>query len=130
MGWLNRLVAKEPELFGTGPVLPAIDVRSTAAFYVDKLGFKLDFLMDEPPTHGSVTRCRVGIQFTLAPAGYDPRTYPGWTYLFVHNVDALYAEYMGKGVIVTLSLESRGHGMREFEIEDLNGYRLRFGQYL
>ena len=59
-----------------------------------------------------------------APDGRD------WTYLFVENVDALNSEYAGKGVIITQSLKSRGHGMREFEIEDLNGYPLRFGQHL
>lgn len=125
---LNRL-HRAPTLFGTGPVLPVDDLARTATFYQDKLGFKLDFLMDDPPTHGSVTRCRVGIQFTTAPAGYDPRTYPGWIYIFVENIDALHTEFTGNGVAITQTLASRDHGMREFEIEDLNGYRLRFGQY-
>jgi ParB-like chromosome segregation protein Spo0J len=30
----------------------------------------------------------------------------------------------------TQPLGTREHGMREFEILDLNGFRLRFGQYL
>ncbi|MEO8132757.1 MAG: VOC family protein [Betaproteobacteria bacterium] len=110
-------------------MLPVDDLARTATFYQDMLGFKLDFLMDDPPTHGSVTRCSVGIQFTTAPAGYDPRSYPGWTYIFIDNVDALHAEFADKGVAITQPLGSRDHGMREFEIEDLNGYRLRFGQY-
>ena len=30
----------------------------------------------------------------------------------------------------TSELEDKSHGMREFQIEDLNGFSLRFGQYL
>jgi len=32
-------------------------------------------------------------------------------------------------VRITRELASHAHGMREFEIEDCNGFRIRFGQY-
>ena len=121
---------KVPELFGVGPVLPVHNVASAAEFYCTKLGFELDFVMGDPPDHGSVTRCRVGIQFTKAPAEFVASSFPGWTYIFLDNIDALHSEYMERGVNITRSLESHDHGMREFEIQDLNGFRLRFGQYL
>ena len=35
-----------------------------------------------------------------------------------------------KDVRITRDLESHDHAMREFEIADCNGFRLRFGQYL
>lgn len=117
----------EPRLFGVGPVLPVADIAATAKFYCDQLGFDPDFVM---AGHGSVTRYRVGIQFTQSPPGFTAADYPGWTYIFTENIDALYAEYQGRGVKITRALESHEHGMREFQIEDLNGFRLRFGQYL
>jgi len=124
------LFKTKPELFGTGPVIPVHDIQATVDFYCDVLGFDLDFVMGTPPDHGSVTRCRVGIQFTIAPHDFDPAKYPGYNYVFVDNVDALHTEYTKKNVQMTRNLQSYDHGMREFEIADCNGFRLRFGQYL
>ena len=87
------LLKTNPELFGTGPVFPVHDIQAAVAFYCDVLGFDLDFVMGTPPVHGSVTRCRVGIQFTIAPDDFDPAKYPGYNYVFVNNIDALHAEY-------------------------------------
>ena len=120
----------KPRLFGAGPVLAVPDVARAVAFYRDVLGFEVDFVMGEPPAHGSVTRDRVGIQFTRLATPFSPGTYPGWTYLFLANVDALYREYSAETVVITRALRDHDHGMREFEIEDAFGYRLRFGQYL
>lgn len=121
---------KACELFGAGPVLPVHDVASAVEFYRSKLGFELDFIMGDPPDHGSVTRGRVGIQFTRAPAAFVASSFPGWTYIFVDNIDALHSEYLERGVTMTRPLESHEHGMREFEIQDIHGFRLRLGQYL
>lgn len=62
--WPFRRATTAPTLFGAGPVLPVSDLEKTASYYRDVLGFKLDFLMGDPPTHGSVTRCSVGVQFS------------------------------------------------------------------
>lgn len=67
------------ELFGAGPVLPVRDIEAAVDFYCGTLGFTRDVLWGDPPTHGSVTRGRVGIQFTQAPAGYQASVYPGWS---------------------------------------------------
>ena len=70
------------QFFGTNPVLPVPDVRAAVAYYCDRLGFTFDALTDDdPPTHGSVTRDRVGIQFTQVADSAPP--YTGWTYIFV-----------------------------------------------
>ena len=119
----------KPDIFGIGPVLPVHDIQASADYYCRELGFDLNFVMGTPPTHGSVTRCRVGIQFTNAPASFDPASYPGYNYFFVDNIDALYNEYCKKDVKVTRALANHDHGMREFEVVDCNGFRLRFGQY-
>ncbi len=124
------MIGKTTDLFGSGPVLPVPNVAKAVSFYQEMLGFQLDFVMGDPPDHGSVTRCRVGIQFTFITTDFIPRTYPGWTYIFVTNIDKLSEESASKHVTITQPLGDREHGMREIEIEDLNGYRLRFGQYL
>jgi catechol 2,3-dioxygenase-like lactoylglutathione lyase family enzyme len=122
--------SKQANLIGIGPVLPVADVEATVAYYCNVLGFERDFVIGDPPDHGSVTRCRVGIQFTLPRGAFAASDYPGWFYVFVENIDAIAAEYEQRGVQFTQPLASRDHGMREFEILDINGFRLRFGQYL
>lgn len=118
------------QFFGVGPVLPVHDIARSVEFYCTALGFDLDFVMGEPPTHGSVTRGRVGIQFTPAPPSFEAAAFPGWIYLFVEKIDALYAEYTTIGLPMARPLADHTHGMREFELVDCNGFRLRFGQYL
>ncbi|MEX0761247.1 MAG: glyoxalase superfamily protein [Dehalococcoidia bacterium] len=117
-------------LFGTGPVLPVKDIVSAVNYYCEELGFALDLVHGDPPTHGSVTRCSVGIQFTPAPGGFEASDYPGWVYVFVDGIDDLFEEYRGRNVTITKEIESYGYGMREFEVKDLDGNRLRFGAYL
>ena len=117
------------QFVGVGPVFPVPDVEAAVSFYCKQFGFTRDFVMGEPPNHGSVTRDRVGIQFTLARETFDPGSYPGWCYLFIENIDQLAAEYSERGVAFTRQLETTAHGMREFEVLDNNGFRLRFGQY-
>lgn len=121
---------KKADLFGIGPVFPVEDIQASVDFYHNKLGFDIDFVMGEPPTHGSVTRCKVGIQFTKVTQPYNAKEYPGWMYFFVSNINMLFKEYKNKQISITRDLKDHGHGMREFEIEDPNGFRLRFGQYL
>lgn len=121
--------SKACQFFGTGPVLPVPDVEAAVAYYCSQLGFTLDFVMGKPVNHGSVTRDRVGIQFTRAAVPFSPSDYPGWFYFFIENIDLLASEYTGRGITFTRQLETKTHGMREFELLDLNGFRLRFGQY-
>ena len=121
--------SKKCQFIGVGPVIPVPDVEAAVAYYCEQLGFDRDFVMGDPPDHGSVTRGRVGVQFTLPGASFRSSDYPGWFYFFVESIDSLAAGYEQRGIEFTQPLGTRDHGMREFEIRDLNGYRLRFGQY-
>lgn len=123
----------QAEIFGAGPVLPVHDVAAAVQYYVEVLGFAHDLLSGDPPPHGSVTRGRVGIQFTCVPdrdGTQGTRSYSGWTYIWVTDADSLCEEYRSRGARITFGPESGPHGMREFEIADPHGHRLRFGQYL
>ena len=72
----------------------------------------------------------VGIQFTAAPAEFNPRDYPGWTYFVTRNIDQLFQEYQDKGVKITRELESHGHGMRgSFKSKIVTASRFDSAQY-
>ena len=111
------------------------DVVKSAEFYRDVLGFTFTDFWGEPPCFTILVRD--GIQFFLSsdggPGGMRPNRLarPGFTwdaYINCNDVDMLYAEFQSKGAKITHEREVAFYGMKEFEIEDCNGYRICFGE--
>jgi RimJ/RimL family protein N-acetyltransferase/uncharacterized glyoxalase superfamily protein PhnB len=111
------------------PILTVPNVQAAAEFYRDKLGFGIEFLWGNPPTHAGVARGEwtypaVRIQLSQ---GEPPRP-AGTLFIFVGpTIESLYDDYRAKGVAIASPLERKPWGMREFTARDLNGYHLRFG---
>lgn len=49
-------------------------------------------------------------------------------YLYVEDVDDLYADLLQRGARIQAPPQIAPHGIREIVVEDLNGYRLAFGE--
>jgi hypothetical protein len=119
---------------GLAAVFPVDDVGATARWYRDLLGFRFDhFPAAEPYEWACVLQGQVQIMFQRVP-GYekpdlDPRRPGGvWSaYLYVTAVDALYERIKDK-VAVRRSPCDQPYRIREFEIADVNGYVLVFGE--
>jgi catechol 2,3-dioxygenase-like lactoylglutathione lyase family enzyme len=109
---------------GIYPTLAATDLMATIDFYREKLDFDLRFLWGEPPTHGAVWLGEATVHF------FTGRPNPGgsWMYFQIENIDDLYARYRSNGVTCLDEPQDQPWGMREFNIHDLDGYHLRFGQ--
>lgn len=106
------------------PTSPVASVADTVKFYQDQLGFELQFLWGEPPTHGAVMLGDATVHFYSG----DPTPGQSWMYFQVESVDDLFDWYRGNEVELLDQPETRPWGMREFNLKDLNGYYLRFGQ--
>ena len=53
---------------------------------------------------------------------------PGtWISIFVHDVDALYDDYVRRGAIIRQPPTNFPWGVREMNVEDIDGHRLRLG---
>ncbi len=113
---------------GVAPVLHVEDVAAAAEYYRDKLGFEIRFLMGEPPLYATTARGDAAIHFSKSEQTVGHASTVGDIYLFVSDVDGLYQELTARDVKVVADLETFPYGMREFSIEDLNGYRLCFGE--
>ena len=131
--WLTTSGRGRRALFdGVEPVLLVRDIEATAEYYRDRLGFEIGFLFGDPPTHGGVSRSlwtpnRASLQLSLTQ-GDDEIRPTGWIYFHTGSgIDDLFEEYTANKVQFTRELETMPHGLREFEIVDPNGYRLRFG---
>jgi len=106
--------------------VPILNVRNCPAsidYYVDKLGFEKEWDFGTPPTFACVRRDRVKI-FLCEGAQGAPGT---WISIFVHDVDALYADYRRRGAIIRQKPTNFPWGVREMNVEDLDGHRLRLG---
>ncbi|NEO85566.1 MAG: bleomycin resistance family protein [Spirulina sp. SIO3F2] len=108
---------------GLSPILNVKDILKSIDYYVNVLGFQKNWDWGEPPTFAAVSRDEVCIFFCQDGQGQAGT----WMSIFVEDVDALYADYQAKGAIIRQAPTNFSWGMREMNIEDLDGHRLRIG---
>ena len=106
-------------------------MAETLAYYKDRLGFDCLGTWADPPVYAIVARDDHRIHFRCAgpptpnPDKYDDELLDA--YLFVEDADALYAEYLARGVEFTRALGDTPWGLREFVVKDCDGRLLAFG---
>ncbi len=110
--------------FHAAPIFAVPDVRAAAEFYRDNLGFTIEFLWEDPPSYG-VLRRGEGVSIHLVS---QPSPRPSFLYVFVHDVDLIYAEWAAKEVEIIHPIGDRDYGMRDFDVQDPWGNRLTIGQ--
>jgi hypothetical protein len=119
----------DPEERGVSRFLssvPILSVRSVPAsidYYVHKLGFGKEWDWGDPPTFACVRRDQVSI-FLCQGAQGAPGT---WVSIFVQNVDGLYEDYQRRGADIRQAPTNFPWGVREMNVQDLDGHRLRLG---
>ena len=121
----------DQELFShASTVWPVTDMEASLEFYRDTLGFEVTFTWEDPITYAVIKRGNISINLTLRddmPEEYRPLAA---LYIYVHDVDALWADFTGKGAKVLNPIGNREYGMRDFDLEDPNGYRIVIGKGL
>ena len=106
-------------------ILASSDIEATLAYYKDVLGFESTWTWGDPPTFGSASMGGVTIMFNLQPElAAHVRGHQHW--IKVDDVDALYRLHNGRRAKVVSDIEDKPWGAREYVVEDLNGYHLRF----
>jgi uncharacterized glyoxalase superfamily protein PhnB len=127
----------ERHFYGVVPVFLVDDVVETAGYYRDVLGFDVDFIYGEPPVYASVSRDDAILNFSRSdPQGRRNSVSKAGAgngvdaYVVVSDVDDVLEELTHHGAKVVVDIESHDYGMREFQIEDPNGYRLAIAEEL
>jgi uncharacterized glyoxalase superfamily protein PhnB len=124
-----------PHPNGIAPYFLVADVAKAAAYYSDRLGFRLigQFFKD-PPVFAIVGRDAdqtIMLALMEGERGGSNRGYKDIgidAYLWVDDVDALYARFQRSGVDIVMPPTLRIYGMKELEVRDLDGYVLCFGE--
>ena len=105
------------------PSLSVPDVQRAADFYTTKLGFKLGFTWGDPPSIAGVNLGSVQLFLesgTPSPQGCS-------VYFVIGNADELHEFHRAGGVAILEAPGDRPWGIRDYTIQDLDGYRLTFG---
>ena len=119
-----------PKLNQVRCVLAVNDYKKSAAFYREKLGFKLDFEVE-----GWFFLSRDNFKVML---GHCPDEIPAskvgnhswFAYAYMEDIDGLHSEYKTSGVKIVQDIADKPWGVREFCIETPDGHRIMFGQEL
>jgi uncharacterized glyoxalase superfamily protein PhnB len=111
--------------------IPVLRVSSTAAaqdFYCARLGFRLEFAHRGDPAQADP--CYMGISrdgvWIHLSSFFGDGVAGGVVNLVVDDVDALYREFVGKGVAIAVEPVDQTWGTREMYVKDADGNCLRF----
>jgi predicted enzyme related to lactoylglutathione lyase len=119
---------------GANPHFVVPDVVAAAEYYRDVFGFTIHGLFFEPPVFAIVGRDDVVIQFGRVDEGEGAapnrkrREEALDAYIWVSDVDALFAEVKEKGAKILEGPVLRFYKCYELVVEDLNGYVLVFAR--
>jgi hypothetical protein len=118
------------------PVFIVTNIKTSVAFYVDKLGFEVRYIgPDDKPFFAIVGRDHISIMLKEIAADIKPipnHTRHKWArwdaYISAVEPDILFEEYRSGGVVFRQPIRDDGDGLRGFEVTDADGYVLFFGR--
>jgi predicted enzyme related to lactoylglutathione lyase len=109
------------------------DVVTAAEYYRDVLGFRIRGYFLDPPIYAIVARDSVEIHFGKADTGTaaSPNTQRREgsidAYIWVNDLDPLYAELKERGAKIVKPPVTQVYKCYEMIVEDALGFRLAFG---
>jgi uncharacterized glyoxalase superfamily protein PhnB len=118
--------ATDVTLLGAATVFVVQDVLRAVEHYRDVLGFHTEFTYGQPTFYAGVERDGVLIHLQAAS---ETKRQPGQgaVNVFVTDVDNLYQELKTRGAKLLNEPNDYAYGMRDFDVNDLDGNQLCFG---
>ena len=119
------------------PTLAVRDIKKTIDFYTNSLGFELGMTFPSPenPEYADLTKDDMIIM--LIPAanlgiGDNEKLGVGVNFYMQidGDIDGYYDELKKRGVKIAVDIKDEPFGIRDFTLEDVDGYRLTFNQSL
>ena len=122
------------KLRSIAPQLVVTDVRRTAEWYRDYLGFEiLGYFFEEPPVYAIIRRDNVELHIGRSDteatvSNTQVRKMSMEAYVFVDDVQALYEEFKSRGIEMPYPPTKRIYERTEIEVTDCDGHKLIFGE--
>lgn len=117
------------------PTLAVRNLKQTIQFYRDSLGFQMGmtFPNADNPEYADLSKDGMVIMLVLAQnvgIAAEARLGTGINlYMQIDgDIDDYYSELKNKGVDIVVDIKDEPFGIRDFTVEDINGYKLTFNQ--
>jgi catechol 2,3-dioxygenase-like lactoylglutathione lyase family enzyme len=123
------------KIISSSPVLLVKDVVKSAEWYKDKCGFQINNCYGEPVSFAIINRDGYYLMFAKCEA---EKIVPNWklvdktpnAYFWVDDVEAIYKEFISNGSTIDYELCIQPYGVKEFGINDPDGYDVSFGEII
>lgn len=129
-----RVSPGPPVLKNVTPILLVRDVKKCAAFFEQKLGFKIDFLYGAPPFYGAVSRDGVRLHMRCVARPWFAKTWAEeesliYATIEVTDVRGLFKEFKARDVEFVQKLVKQPWGGTDFHVRDPDGNVISFVTY-
>lgn len=108
------------------PVFVVEEVQRSVDYYRKALGFSVEFTHGTPAAYAGIERDDV-ILHLQAARDSNRKAGQSAMYVFVADVDALHRELKSRGAKIANEPKDYPYGMRDFDVQDLDGNSLCFG---
>jgi len=117
------------------PTLAARNMKQTIEFYKNSLGFKMGMVFPDADNPEYADLSKDGMVLMFIPAanigiGSQEKLGVGLNiYMQIDgDIDEYHNELRNKGVKIAVDIKDEPYGIRDFTVEDIDGYRLTFNQ--
>lgn len=117
------------------PTLAARNMKQTIQFYRDSLGFKMGMAFPDVNNPEYADLSKDGMVLMFVPAKnvgiYSKQKLGVGVNLYMQvdgDIDEYYKELKSNGVKIVVDITDEPYGIRDFTVEDINGYKLTFNQ--
>jgi uncharacterized glyoxalase superfamily protein PhnB len=125
--------APRPVLTSTAAQLFVADIKASCDFYMQKLGFAVDFVYGDPPYYGQVSRDRalLALRMVCEPVFTEVREREhllsaSLTVATTDEIKQLFLTYQATGVRFQQTLKQEPWGARTFVVMDPDGNLILF----
>ena len=117
------------------PMLAARNMKQTIEFYKITLGFKMGMAFPDADNPEYIDLSKDGMVLMFIPVenvGIDKEERLGAgvnIYMQIDgDIDKYYNELKNKGIKIVVDIKDEPYGIRDFTVEDIDGYKLTFNQ--
>jgi uncharacterized glyoxalase superfamily protein PhnB len=117
------------------PMLAVRNMKQTIEFYKNSLGFKMGMAFPDADNPEYADLSKDGMVLMFIPAenigiGSQEKLGVGVNiYMQIDgDIDEYYNELKNKGVKIAVDIKDEPYGIRDFTVEDIDGYKLTFNQ--
>jgi uncharacterized glyoxalase superfamily protein PhnB len=120
-------------IHSTVPVVSTNDIEKSLLYYIETLGFEVDFKYGDPVVYAGIKSNEAEIYFSLDIEminAIKERNINPEIFIWVNNADILFKKHLANGAEIVEPISNRSWGARQYVVKDINGYHLKFAQPL